>query len=163
MTLTLGISYSGVLGGAERTLLDFLSGLEGELCLACPEGALAAEARDQGLRLMPMRRRRLSARGSVIDRALAAQSLARHSLEARALVRNLDPDLVIACGMRSAIALLAGSRSGPPTVFLHHDMVPGGVVGRIVRATASTADLVVVPSRAVADDLDGATRPVDIH
>src|SRR5436305_1984069 len=42
-------SYSGVLGGAERVLLDCATRLERPVVIACPEGALAAAARTAGL------------------------------------------------------------------------------------------------------------------
>ena len=43
--LTLAVTYAGLLGGAERTLVDFARGLPGGVVLACPEGALAERAR----------------------------------------------------------------------------------------------------------------------
>src|SRR3954470_24394843 len=42
-------SYSGLLGGAERVLLDCATRLERPTVVACPEGALAAAARAAGL------------------------------------------------------------------------------------------------------------------
>ena len=36
--LTLAVTYAGMLGGAERTLVDFACGLPGGVVLACPEG-----------------------------------------------------------------------------------------------------------------------------
>ena len=42
-------SYSGVLGGAERLLLDVAAGLSEPPELALPEGQLAEEARARGL------------------------------------------------------------------------------------------------------------------
>ena len=45
LVLTLAVTYAGLLGGAERTLLDFARGLPGGVVLACPEGPLAERAR----------------------------------------------------------------------------------------------------------------------
>ena len=43
-------SYSGLLGGAERVLLDCAARLPRPAVIACPEGALADAARAAGLR-----------------------------------------------------------------------------------------------------------------
>src|SRR3954464_15271617 len=43
------LSYAGVLGGSERVLLDCATRLGRPALLACPEGPLAAAARDAGL------------------------------------------------------------------------------------------------------------------
>jgi N-acetylglucosaminyl-diphospho-decaprenol L-rhamnosyltransferase len=163
MPLVLLVSYSSALGGAERILLDFATAIEGELCLACPDGQLAGAARAVGIRVFPLHARRLELRATTRDRALAAQRLAAHARDARALVRDLDPDLVLACGMRSAIALLIGPPIGRPVVFQHNDMLPGRVVGRLVRRAAARADLVVVLSRAIAEELDARSRTVVVH
>ena len=68
MSLHLFVTYSGVLGGAERVLLDCASALEGESCLACPEGALAKAARAPGLRVFTLPVRRLNHKTSASDR-----------------------------------------------------------------------------------------------
>jgi GT2 family glycosyltransferase/glycosyltransferase involved in cell wall biosynthesis len=147
------VSYSGLVGGAERVLLDFAAAVEGERVLACPPGDLADAAAAAGIRVLPVRARALEVRGSVAAAAGAALRLSAHAREVRRLVRDLDPDLVVACGMRSALALLLGRRIANPVIFDHHDLLPAGAVGGLVRATARRADLIVVPSQAVADDL----------
>ena len=54
-------SYSGVLGGAERLLLDVAGGLPEPPELALPEGPLAEEARARGLGVFELRERSLVA------------------------------------------------------------------------------------------------------
>src|SRR5438067_2003965 len=147
MALVLLATYSGALGGAERALLDFAHALEGEICVACPEGPLAAAARSSGFRVLPIAARALDLRASAGGRLLAAARLGAHAAELRRLARDLEPALVIACGMRSAIALLVVHNVHAPTMFLHNDMLPGAWIGRAVKAVAARADLVVVPSR----------------
>jgi N-acetylglucosaminyl-diphospho-decaprenol L-rhamnosyltransferase len=165
MALVLAVSYSGTFGGAERVLLDFASALEGEeVCLACPDGALADAATAAGVRRLPLRARPLEVRGAASDRALSLARLLAHGTEVRRLARDLDPALVIACGMRVALGLvLAGRRVGAPVIFQHGDMLPGRWIGRAVRAAAARADLVVVPSRAVAEDIGRDAHPLVIH
>src|SRR5690242_17802571 len=163
MALVLLVTYSGALGGAERALLDFADALDDEVCLACPDGELAAAARVAGLRVLPLPARALDLRTTGLERGLAVQRLVAHALEVHRLARDLDPALVLACGMRSAIALLLGHNVRAPTMFLHNDVLPGPWIGRAVKAAAARADLVVVPSRAVGAELSAAATPLVIR
>src|SRR5947209_1405452 len=159
--MILFVCYSGMLGGSERALLDFAAGLGGEPCVACPDGALADASRHAGLRVLPLRTRSLHVRLRPSDRLLAVSRLAGHAREARALVAALEPELVVAWGMRSALALLAGpsTRSGTvPIVFQHNDLLPDRLIGALVRLVARRADLVVAASETVARDLDPRGR-----
>lgn len=154
MPVVLLVSYSGLWGGAERILVDFATGLEADCCLACPPGTLADAARDAGLKVFPLRARRLQLRAGARDRVLSSARLASHALEVRALARALAPDLVVAWGMRSALACLLGPRPHPTVVFAHHDLLPGPLIGTLVRRAASRAARVIALSNAVAADLD---------
>jgi GT2 family glycosyltransferase/glycosyltransferase involved in cell wall biosynthesis len=154
VSVVLFISYSGIFGGAERILVDCASSLPSECCLACPEGPLAERARARGLRVFPLRRRSLNLRATPRDRVLAPQRLAAHALEVRSLVRDLDPDLVIAWGMRSAIACVGGTRCAARLAFQHNDLLPGPIIAALVRAVAARVGAVIVLSHTIADDLD---------
>ncbi len=158
MPRALLISYSGTLGGAERALLDFSGVLGTETALACPDGPVAASARSLGLTVWPLAPGSLLMRGSAGTRIRAAVQLAEHAIDTRRLVRDLDPDVVVACGMRSALAVLLGPRTGVPVVFQHNDLLPGPMIARAVRRAAGRAALVIVPSRAVAQNLDPDQR-----
>lgn len=158
MPPVLVISYAGNLGGAERILIDFAGGLDGEICLLCPEGPLAAAAREAGIRVFPRRSRPLRLRGGARRPPAAARHLLAHGREARALIRDLDPELVLAWGMRPALACLLGPRPPSPVVFQHNDLLPGAGLGRLIRAAAGRAELVLALSHAIADDLDPGSR-----
>jgi GT2 family glycosyltransferase/glycosyltransferase involved in cell wall biosynthesis len=151
-------TYSGELGGAERLLIQFAGALVPECVVACPEGALADGARAGGLRVFSLRSRRANVRTGVRDRALAPARLAGHAAEIHRLVRALEPELVVAWGMRSAIACLTVPRLRGRVAFQHNDLLPGPVIARIVRAAADRADLVTALSRGAAADLDPAGR-----
>ena len=157
--MVLFASYSGALGGAERLLIEWARGLDDEPCLACPEGPLALAARAARLRVFPVRARSLDLRASPHDRVLAVARLASHARELASLVDSLEPDLLVAWGMRSAIARLVLGRTshggGPSVAFHHNDFAPGPLVAWLVRRAAARADLVTAPSHAVAGDLDG--------
>ncbi len=155
------VSYSGAMGGAERILLDYASAVEDEVVLACPEGALARAARAQDRHVFVLRERSLLLRGSARARLGAVRQLAAHKLEVRRLLGDLDPDLVVAWGMRSALACLLGPRGRAPIAFQHNDLLPGPVVGRAVRKAAARAELVLALSHTAARDIDpgGALGP----
>jgi GT2 family glycosyltransferase/glycosyltransferase involved in cell wall biosynthesis len=146
-------TYSGALGGAERLLIDWARALNEERCLACPEGPLAAAARAAGMRVFPLLARSGRLRAGIARRARASVELLDHSHELRRLVSSLEPELVVAWGMRSAIALLVGPQPRAPVVFHHNDMLPGPLIGTLVRVAAAKAPIVTVPSQAVAADL----------
>jgi GT2 family glycosyltransferase/glycosyltransferase involved in cell wall biosynthesis len=152
------VSYSSMLGGAERQLLDFASAFPQPPALACPDGPLAGAALATGLRVFGLRRSALDLRGRPADRVLAPARLAAHALEIRRLADALDPGLVVAWGMRPAIACALGGAAGRPFVFQHNDLLPGQVVGRLVRAAAARSALVVASSHAIARDLDPCRR-----
>lgn len=158
MAAALFICYSSELGGAERVLLEAVRGWrragERDAWLACPEGSLADHARAAGARVALLRGRSLELRARPRDRATAPLRLAGHRGELQSLIAALHPDLVLVNGMRSAIALTGVARRGAPLVFMHHDMLPSALIGAAVRRAARHAALVVVPSRAVAADLD---------
>jgi GT2 family glycosyltransferase/glycosyltransferase involved in cell wall biosynthesis len=153
LTGILFISYAGLLGGAERVLLDCAAAVEGPHVLACPEGPLAQAARHAGLTVVPLTGRDLRLRGGLTRRGIATRGLIAHARESRRLVRDLDPELTMAWGMRSAIASLTLPREARLACD-HHDFLPAGAIGRLVRAAARRAALVTVPSGAVARDLD---------
>jgi GT2 family glycosyltransferase/glycosyltransferase involved in cell wall biosynthesis len=151
------ISYSAAAGGAERLLLDWALAVPGDALVACPEGPLATQARAAGLGTLVLPGRSLALRDGAATRVRATYALLAHAREVRRLVRNLEPDLLVAWGMRTAIARrLAGA--GGAYVFVHNDFAPGRLLAVAIRAAAASAALVVAPSRAVAQDLDPRGR-----
>ena len=148
------VSYSGAFGGAERLLVDIAPALGANRILACPEGPLAVAARAAGLTVLALPARSLRARGSGGEAVLAAAKLTAHSREIRGLVENLDPGLLLAWGMRSAIAAALGPALRCPVAFQHNDIPATRGIAALVRAAARRAAVVVTPSRAVADNLD---------
>ena len=154
MSLVLVISYSSAMGGSERILLDTAPGLAEEVCLACPEGPLAEEWRNRGLRVFPLRAGEFFMRGGVLQRLRAARDLLAHARDQRKLIDNVRPGLVVAWGMRSAVGCTLLGRLPVPVVFQHNDTLPGRSIKRAVRAAARRADLVLTLSRTIAKDLD---------
>ena len=155
----IAVSYAGMLGGAERMLVELAAGLPEPPDLAAPEGALAEAARARGLGVFELRERSLDLRARLRDRASAPGRIAAQAGELRALLASTRPDAVLAWGMRAGAALsgaLAADRRRAPLLFQHHDLLPGPLIARATRIVAGRAALVVVPSACVAGDLDRA-------
>jgi GT2 family glycosyltransferase/glycosyltransferase involved in cell wall biosynthesis len=151
------ISYSAAEGGAERVLLDWAAATRGDVVLACLDGPLAAQARAAGLSTLVLPRRNLEMRSSAATRLRAAHAMVAHAGDVRRLVRSLEPDLLVVWGMRTAIARLLGAPMHR-CAFVHNDFLPGPLTGAAVGIAAAAATLVIVPSRAVGDDLDPRGR-----
>jgi glycosyltransferase involved in cell wall biosynthesis len=149
-------SYSGLLGGAERVLLDCAARFPGDVVIACPPGPLAAAANAAGLahaRIASGSRRLRPADGH--SRATAARhaaGLARAGWEVAGLVHRHRPAALVAWGSRAVLATAAIPRR-PPTIAVLHD-IHGGPVAMAVDAAANRAQAIVAASRAVARDLD---------
>jgi glycosyltransferase involved in cell wall biosynthesis len=162
------VSYTSLLGGAERILLDHATALAGPVALACPEGPLAARARAAGIEVVALTRRRVELRAGARDRLATPLRIAGQARELRRIVARLRPGCVIASGMRALLSCsagLRGQRPHRPLVFQHNDLLPSPLVGRAVRAAARRSDLAIALSRAIADDLDPDGRlgaPVEV-
>jgi N-acetylglucosaminyl-diphospho-decaprenol L-rhamnosyltransferase len=154
-------TYASEAGGSERLLLDVAKGLTDPPLIACPEGWLAEQSRDAGFVVFPLRARSVHLRASARDRVAAGLRLAGHARELRRLCEDLQPDLLVAWGMRTGLAAAAGMRGmkkPPPVIFEHVDFLPGPAIARAVRAAAAKADAVVCVSHALASDLDPDSR-----
>jgi glycosyltransferase involved in cell wall biosynthesis len=149
------LSYSGVLGGAERVLLDCAGRLGRPALVACPEGPLAAAAREAGLPVEPIADRSLRMRGA---RARAVLGLSGLAVDAARLARRHAPAALVAWGSRAVLATAAAPRGGAPWLAVHHDLLPSAGVAAAVRAATRRADGVVATSRAVACDVTATTR-----
>jgi glycosyltransferase involved in cell wall biosynthesis len=140
------LSAAGVLGGAERVLLDWARAIERPVLLACPHGPLSDAARDAGLDAVELADRRLQRRGRTVR---AARDLAGLAGEIAQLARTHRPAVVVASGQRpllAAAAPLAGAR----LLALLHDLPPAGPAGAPLRAATARADAIVATSGAVA-------------
>jgi glycosyltransferase involved in cell wall biosynthesis len=145
------VSYTGVLGGAERILLDCAGGLSRPAVVACPDGPLAAAAREQGLEVATVRARSIELRSTPGQSARAASAIAGLAREVAGLVRRRQPAVTVAWSMRALLACAVVPRG--PLLFHHNDLLPHGLVGGAVRRAARRAHRVVCLSQAIADDL----------
>ncbi|MEA2374425.1 MAG: N-acetylglucosaminyl-diphospho-decaprenol L-rhamnosyltransferase [Thermoleophilaceae bacterium] len=146
------------MGGSERILTDLAVGLDGsDPIVACPEGGLADVLRARGVRVFPLRRRRLELRASLRDRVAKPLRLAGQAAEVRELIAALRPAVLVGWGTRAAVecsVALRGIEPVPALVFQNNDLLHGPGIARVARAAARRADLVVALSGAIARDLD---------
>jgi N-acetylglucosaminyl-diphospho-decaprenol L-rhamnosyltransferase len=150
----IAVSYSGLLGGAERVLVEAASGLDEQPLIACPPGPLAEAARERGLGVLELRERSFELRRNPAERVAAAGRLAAQAAELRTLFGSARPDTVVAWGMRAALSAFPAAPPGTRLILQHHDLLPGPLIARALRRRARQAELVVVPSHCVARDLD---------
>lgn len=158
------VSYTGVLGGAERILLDRAAALEGPVAVACPAGPLSKAARGAGLEVIGLRARRVELRATARDRLAGPLRLGAQSREVRRAIAALRPRCVVAWNMRGLLAAagaMAALRPRRPLVFAQNELLPSPLVGRAVRVAARRADAVVALSAAIAADLDPSGRLAD--
>jgi glycosyltransferase involved in cell wall biosynthesis len=144
------LSYSGVLGGSERVLLDCASRLDRPVLLAAPEGPLAAAARTAGLAVAPLPNRSLRLRGA---RGVALRGLGGLALDCARLARRRRPPVLVAWGARAVLAAAVAPSAGTPVLAVHHDLLPGRDVAAAVRWATRRAAGALATSHAVARDL----------
>lgn len=131
-------SYSGVLGGAERVLVDCVTRLDRPLRVACPPGPLAEELAAAGIEHVPLEDRGLSK--SVSGTGGLALELTK-----------LKPDTLVAWGAKAVMA--AAIVPARRRVAVHHDLFDSSALRGAVRATTKRAHVVVAASQAIADEL----------
>src|SRR4051794_5725086 len=142
------VAYSGVLGGAERVLLDVVTRLERPAVIACPEGPLADAIRTAGLPHAPIKARspRLT--------PLALGRLFGLTYELTQRARRHDPAAIVAWGARATIAAaMMTKRRRAPLLAVHHDLYPKAAVRGVVRACTRRADATAAASEAIARQL----------
>jgi glycosyltransferase involved in cell wall biosynthesis len=157
------VNHTGAVSGAERSLLDLLNGLRGEVNdrLACPrEGPLADAARrlgvpvdaipgtDGSLKLHP--RETPIAIGRM---SLAAAHTARHA-------RRMGADVIHANSIRAGLVAVPAARiTGVPAVVHVRDRLPRSrVADASLRLIARGARIVVANSRYTAEGVRAVTE-----
>ncbi len=141
-------SYSGLLGGAERVLLDCATRLDRPVVIACPDGPLAAAVRQARLHHVALEPR---------SPKLTPLHLARLfglTYELTRRTHEHDPEVIVAWGSRAIIAAaMMTKRRRRPLLAVHHDLYPRPAVRGAVRAATRRADATAAASLAIARDI----------
>jgi glycosyltransferase involved in cell wall biosynthesis len=141
------VASAGVLGGAERVLLDWAGALERPALLGCPPGPLAAAGVAAGLEVKVLAERPLRRRGRSARAALELAGLAR---ELAWLARRLGPRVVVASGRQALVAAAAAPLAGARRLGLLHDLSSAPVARAALRIAGARCDRLVATSHAVA-------------
>ena len=179
------LSVSAGLGGSETSLLELLRGLRrlapgwNTVVVVPREGPLASRARETGadIRILPLPAslarlgesgdgRGPARRGAAL--VAAAGSLPAYVRALRALLDDVDPDVVHSNGFKVHVAAAQAIGGRRPLVWhIHEYVTPRRLSRRLLRVTASQVTAVVANSASVAADVReaiGAARPiVTIH
>lgn len=131
--------YAGVLGGAERVLLDCVTRLDRPLRVACPPGPLADALASAQIEHLPLK-----------DRGLKKSAAGTFGLTYE--LTRLKPHTLVAWGAKAVLA--AAAVPCERRVAVHHDLFDSPALRGAVRATTKRANVVVAASQAIADDLN---------
>jgi glycosyltransferase involved in cell wall biosynthesis len=149
------VAAAGVLGGAERVLLEWARALERPAVCVCPPGPLADAAASSGIEVEPLLERPLRRRGRT---ARAALELAGLASDVARLARRRRPAIVVASGQKPLLAAAWAPLGRARLLALQHDLTSGTASGALLRAASARADAVVATSGAIARSLDPAGR-----
>jgi L-malate glycosyltransferase len=141
------VSHTGVVGGAEWSLLELMAGMRErvDVALACPAGELASLAAAQGIRTFAIRPVPLGFRVDVVATAGGVVRAVGATIDiARAAARS-GADLVHANSVRAGIAAIGARAGGAPRPLVHvRDALPDTALGRISAALVSRGALLVL-------------------
>lgn len=159
------VNQTAVVSGAERSLLDIVTGLGDavEPIVACPPGELADAVLAVGIRHLPIVGTLASFRFHPLHTSRGLAEIGRSAGEVRRLAAETEADLIHANTTRAALLAILRRRRTPPILAHVRDWTPDGHVPRIVNGVlARGADLVVANSQYVADQFEGlkARQPV---
>ena len=152
---SLHVSHTGIVGGAERSLLTLLDGLGPQrvVGVACPEGELAEAVRRRGLAVHRIRGTTGSLRLDPVRTPLAIAEIVRTGMAVARIAARSGATVVHANSVRAALATaIAARRGGPPAVIHVRDVLPDTRSARAVKRVAlAQRGSVVCISRHVAD------------
>jgi glycosyltransferase involved in cell wall biosynthesis len=152
------VEFTSVVCGAEKSLLELLRGLREDhrVTLACPEGPLAENARELGVRVLPIPGSQLTFRLDPRTTPRASADMVSAAGRLAAIVRTVRPDVVHANSVRAGLQAILAARGISPVVVHCRDVLPGGPLGAAVRAVLLRgADWIVAISGYVASSLAG--------
>ncbi|MGH7915738.1 MAG: glycosyltransferase family 4 protein [Candidatus Binataceae bacterium] len=167
------LNASGQMGGAERSLLDFMASLRAaeprvtlEL-IAGADGAFLDQARALGVQARALPYPRALARlgdagangqsrlfGTLGRASLSAPSVALYTTRLRRVLSAAAPDLIHTNGFKMHVLGAWAAPRGVPVVWHVHDYISSRpLMARLMRALAGRCAAVVANSLSVADDV----------
>lgn len=149
------INHTGLVSGAERSLLTLIDGLPSTVVagLACPAGPLAGMARERKVEVHPVRGTAGSLRLHPWHTPIAVAEIALSGLQVARAARSSGASILHANSLRAGLAAAIACRLGDHGLVVHvRDCLPDSASTRLIRRlVAREADEVVAISDYVAD------------
>jgi L-malate glycosyltransferase len=166
---SLHVSHTGIVGGAERSLLTLLEGLGPErvVGVACPEGHLADAVRRLGLPVHRIRGTTGSLKIHPVRTPLAIAEILETGIAVAGIAARSGASVLHANSVRAGLATAVAARRGAPPAVIHvRDVLPAGRSAHVAkRAVLAQPGAVVCISRYVADRFiprGGSPLPVTV-
>lgn len=152
------VNHTGLVGGAERSLLSLLDSLPADVHarLACPPGPLLERARQRGLRVVPIAESAGSLKLHLVHTPVALGAMAAAAAGVLRAARSWQADLLHANSIRAGLIAEPVSRALRRPLVLHvRDCLPPSPLTRRVQSSlASRAAAVIAISRHVSRAFD---------
>jgi glycosyltransferase involved in cell wall biosynthesis len=160
----LHVNHTGLVSGAEHSLLDVLGGLEAQWrpTLACPaDGSLAAAAAAREVKTLPIVRADGSLRVDLIQTPLGFARLGLAALQVSRHTRTVAADVVHANSIRAGLVCIAARRlTHAPTVVHLRDRLPRTAIADATMSfIARGASAIVANSDYTAEGLTNVAKP----
>jgi glycosyltransferase involved in cell wall biosynthesis len=161
------VNHTGQVSGGEKSLLEILRALPGEVCprVACPEGPLARAVVELGVERVELPGTDVSLKLHPWHASQAAGWMTRGALALRGIAREHDASVIHANSIRAGLLTALASRlGGPPSVVHVRDRLPSSRVSTLTLRTIGMADAVIANSHYTASSLTeaGVTGPVRV-
>lgn len=151
------VNHAGEVSGAERSLLDLMSGLRDDLNvrLACPSGPLAGAARERGIPVDPILGTAGSLRLHVVHTPVAVARMTAAAMGVHRHARQMRADIVHANSIRAGLFSVPAARLSRVSSVVHvRDRLPRSrVADGSLKLIADGADVVAANSRYTADGI----------
>ena len=161
------LNHTGHMSGGERSLLELLDALPGEIepHVACPPGPLADAITSRGIPWHELAGTDGSLKLHPLHTPRTVVELARATRAVRALCRRHGIDVMHANSIRASLIASGASATGAAPAVAHvRDCLPSGVVsGLVARIIRSRAARVVANSAYTLDRFGAGERGVVVH
>jgi L-malate glycosyltransferase len=142
------VNHTATVSGAERSLLDLLGALPGEVSgtLATPTGTLSRMAGERGVPVRAIRGTAGSLRMHPLHTPKALAEMAIAAVQVRRAAARLNVDIVHANSIRAGIVCALARPAAATVVHVRDCLPPGAATSATMRLIAATATTVVANS-----------------
>jgi glycosyltransferase involved in cell wall biosynthesis len=146
------LNHTSRVSGAERSMLDVVSGLRATgavVNVACPEGPLARRARSLGVHVHVLTGTDGSLKPHPVHTPRAVGELTRAGRQLAMLVRAQRPHVVHANSIRAGLVAAVAARLGAPRPIVHvRDVLPAGALTSLTLRVLSRSSAALVANSA---------------